>query len=101
MIAPQPNFLLLKEIRATVLSLDTYIDKKIQLGYDADYHLINSHHYQNGCMTTAVTYRNNTLDPLGMLIYGAGGQLVENHAYSYDKNGKLITITGTDAAGVD
>ena len=31
MIAPQPNFLLLKEIRATVLSLDTYIDKKSNL----------------------------------------------------------------------
>lgn len=98
-MAPKPNFLLLKEICATILSLDTYLDTKIQFHYDADCHLSSSYHYQDGCMTTAVTYRSNTLDPLRMLVYGADGQLVENHAYSYAENGKLLTITGTDAAG--
>ena len=99
MIAPQPNFLLLKEICATVLSLDTYIDTKIQLHYDADCILRATQHYQSGRMTSALTYRSNTLDPLDMIVYGADGQVVENHTYSYDEDGKLITITGADAAG--
>ena len=100
MIAPQPNFLLLKEIRATVLSLDTYIDKKIQLGYDADYRLCSTHHYQSGSMTNAATYRKNTLELLDMVAYRADGQVTQTHAYSYNENGKLLTITGMDAAGV-
>lgn len=97
--AMRPNFLLLKEICATVLSLDTYIDTKIQLHYDADCILRATQHYQSGRMTSALTYRSNTLDPRDMIVYGADGQVVENHTYSYDEDGKLITITGADAAG--
>lgn len=98
--ATRPNFLLLKEICATVLSLDTYIDTKIQLHYDADCILRATQHYQSGRMTSALTYRSNTLDPLDMIVYGADGQVVENHTYSYDEDGRLITITGADAAGM-
>lgn len=98
--ATRPNFLLLKEICATVLSLDTYIDTKIQLGYDADYRLCSTHRYQSGSMTNAATYRKNTLELLDMVAYRADGQVTQTHAYSYNENGKLLTITGMDAAGV-
>ena len=65
MIAPQPNFLLLKEIRATVLSLDTYmeirrirhgqLEQKVQYAY-LDGRLLGYQSYTRGQLDTHYTY---------------------------------------------
>ena len=97
--APEPNFYLLKEISSSILGQEVYFDMNIQLNYNGDYHLTGTDHYENGHLSTAVTYRSNTLDLLGKLVYSHDGQIVETYVHEYDEKGNPLTITGTDANG--
>lgn len=97
--APEPNFYVLKEISANLMGQEGFFEMKILLNYDENYHLLGTDHYDEGALSAALTYRDNTLDLLGKLVYRDNGELLETYVYEYDEKGNPLTFTGTDSGG--